>query len=75
MQIGTRWRVGTPPPAGMPEPFLTALDDAAVGDGVWTITWLEGRPVGEHESGLRLALGPDGVVRDDTDDEDDDWLS
>lgn len=81
MRIGSRWRVGETPPAGLPEAFLAAVDAASVADGWWTLTWLEGRPVAEHEDGTRLALGADGEVRSGADDgaepelDDDDWLA
>ena len=82
MRIGSRWRAGEPMPAGLPTAFAAALAEAETPEGWWTITWLEGRPVAERESGARLALGPDGEVRGGDDatldpalaDEDDDWL-
>lgn len=86
MRIGSRWRAGEAPPAGLPAAFVAAIGTAEVPDGWWTLTWLEGRPIAEHDSGERLALGPDGAVRSGPDagidpaldpslDDEDDWLA
>lgn len=75
MRIGSRWRAGTPAPAGLPPAFVSHLEDAAVPEGFWTLTWLEGRPVAEHENGTRIVVRADGSIGPDADDDDDDWLS
>lgn len=67
MQIGTRWPVGGRAPAGLPERFVNAVvgaeRDHALTSGVWTLTWLEGRPVAEHPAEIRVSLGVDGAIR------------
>lgn len=89
MQIGTRWPVGGEVPAKLPAPFVEAVRDVErdqqLTGGMWTLTWLEGRPVAEHPEGVRLALQADGTVSvgslaaleeiEGAEDEDDDWLS
>ena len=73
MRIGTRWAFGTTPPANLPAEFLSALRDAEASaeaderTSVWTLTWLEGRPVAELDTGRRIAL-------DDPDEDDDEAL-
>lgn len=63
MQIGTRWRGDEPAPEQIPAELRAAIADAAVDPcGYWTLTWLEHRPVAEHDDGIVLALGPDGTV-------------
>ncbi|MER7796015.1 hypothetical protein [Microbacterium sp. NPDC096154] len=70
MQLGTRWNAGSQPPASVPaelretiaqvEQHLTA---AAVQGGAmpgWTLTWLEGRPIAELDTGVTVSLGADG---------------
>lgn len=60
MQLGTRWAVGSTPPAGLPEVVGIAL--GAVEDDLkavetdtaqwrWTLTWLEAKPVIELDDG------------------------
>lgn len=67
MRIGGRWAAGSPPPRGLPTAMLDALRAAerTLPGGEWTLTWLEDRPVVEHDSGYRLAFGPDGHVHGD----------
>ncbi len=74
MQLGTRWRFGTEPPASVPAALrdrIAAVEADREGDGVdqhWTLTWLEGRPIAALDDGT--------VVRDvivDTHDTDEDW--
>ena len=63
MQIGTRWRANAPVPANLPEALRDAVAAADVApDGWWTLTWLEGRPIAEHDDGLVLAAHADGTV-------------
>lgn len=76
MRLGTRWTARTPPPSAVPERLHAQL--AAVeatlpaGDPVprWTMTWLEGRPIAELDTGVIVTLDDDGepVVRSDPDD-------
>lgn len=63
MQIGTRWRTTDAPPASVPSALRDAVLAAEVTpDGWWTLTWLEGRAVAEHDDGLRLRELPDGSI-------------
>ncbi|MGO2111328.1 MAG: hypothetical protein ACTH31_06920 [Pseudoclavibacter sp.] len=84
MQIGGRWNFGGTPPRGLPADFVAAVAraEAAIPDadrgGAWTLTWLEGRPVAELDSGLRVTV--EGVAHatdatgDSAGDEDDEDL-
>ena len=76
MQLGTRWTSGDEPPAAVPEVLrsgIRAVDDATPGDELgqprprWTLTWLEGRPIAELDTGVIVSLDADGqaVVRHD----------
>lgn len=80
MQLGTRWTAGQNPPAAVPESLRIAIaevDDAVLTatDGSpaprWTLTWLEGRPIAELDTGVIVQVGSDGevVVSHDADDE------
>lgn len=63
MQIGTRWRADEPAPEQIPAELREAIASADVAtDGWWTLTWLEHRPVAEHDDGTVLALRPDGSI-------------
>lgn len=79
MQLGTRWTSGDEPPKGVPEALargIRSVDSAIPDDELgqprprWTLTWLEGRPIAELDTGVLVTLGDDGepVVRHDTDD-------
>jgi hypothetical protein len=64
MQLGSRWTVGSEPPARLSKEMLDAiaaveaqLGDAASGER-WTLTWLEGYPVAELPSAPELVEGP-----------------
>ncbi|GGA75611.1 hypothetical protein GCM10011490_28000 [Pseudoclavibacter endophyticus] len=80
MQIGGRWAFGDTPPRGLPDELVAAIAQAEAAapasarGGSWTLTWLEGRPVAELDSGLRVTVGdaPHGhdAALDDEDDED-----
>jgi len=79
MRIGTRFRSGAEPPASLPEAMRARVaehDAAAEGAvGSWTLTYLENRPVLEHDDGTTLRMGMDGTVTrshadDPVDDED-----
>ncbi|HAM12872.1 MAG: hypothetical protein DSY74_00265 [Actinobacteria bacterium] len=81
MQLGTRWPLGATPPAAVPDALRAQI--AAVEDLIsagqlaqeptprWTLTWLEGRPIAELDTGVIVTLDDDGeaVVHHDPDDE------
>jgi len=79
MQLGTRWQARTEPPAAVPaalRPQLAAVEadlpaDAGQPAPHWTLTWLEGRPVAELDTGVIVTIDRDGevVVRHDDEDE------
>ena len=79
MQLGTRWTSGEEPPKAVPAALRAqiAAVDAAVTDDIgqprpsWTLTFLEGRPIAELDTGVLVELTSDGdvVVRHDPDDE------
>jgi hypothetical protein len=59
MQLGSRWSVGQPPPARLPEDLLARIAEVEAGlppDSSlrWTLTWLEGRPIAELDDGTTL---------------------
>jgi hypothetical protein len=73
MQLGTRWTARTAPPAAVPEQLhaqLAAVEEDLPPGGPaprWTLTWLEGRPVAELDTGVIVTVDRDGevVVRHD----------
>ena len=80
MQLGTRWTAGQTPPAAVPESLRAAIahvDETVLSttDGSpaprWTLTWLEGRPIAELDTGVivRLDADDEAVVEHDADDE------
>ena len=80
MQLGTRWTAGEEPPAAAPAALRKAIAQVEEATGPaqagnpksrWTLTWLEGRPIAEMDSGVIVELNADGevVVRHDPDDE------
>lgn len=80
MQLGTRWTAGDEPPAAVPAALRPAIAQVEEATGPsqagapksrWTLTWLEGRPIAEMDSGVIVELNADGeaVVRHDPDDE------
>ncbi|GEP48917.1 hypothetical protein FVP74_04905 [Microbacterium saccharophilum] len=80
MQLGTRWSSGDEPPTAVPavlRPQIAAVDAAMPGDQLgqprprWTLTWLEGRPIAELDTGVLVELDAAGnvVVRHDVGDE------
>lgn len=84
MQIGSRWRAGTPPHASVPEALheLIAAVDSDDHAGMWTLTWLEGRPICTRDDDVQVLLNLagepvltslDDASAENTDD-DDDWL-
>ncbi len=80
MQLGTRWTSGDEPPAAVPaviRPQICAVDRALPDDDLgqprprWTLTFLEGRPVAELDTGVIVELGADGSVSVRHDEDDD----
>lgn len=80
MQLGTRWTSGDEPPRAVPEALVRGIrtvDDAIPADDLgqprprWTLTWLEGRPIAELDTGVIVTLNAAGepVVEHDPDDE------
>lgn len=80
MQLGTRWTSGEEPPRAVPDslrPQIAAVDRALPDDDLgqprprWTLTFLEGRPIAELDTGVIVELRADGqvVVRHDDEDE------
>ena len=78
MQLGTRWTSGDEPPKVVPEALrrgIRRVDEATPDDELgqprprWTLTWLEGRPIAELDTGVIVSLDADGeaVVRHDDD--------
>jgi hypothetical protein len=88
MQLGTRWRFGTPPPQQVPVSLCAAIrhyEASAQPDtenSNWTLTWLEGRPQATLNGVDILTVQADGdpiwtVFNDDPaeqNEDDDDWL-
>lgn len=77
MRLGTRWDAGGEPPAGLPAAFVTQvraveadLPPDAEGTARWTLTWLEGRPRAELDTGAVVTVGTDGRVTVRHDDQD-----
>jgi len=78
MQLGTRWTAGQEPPASVPAALraqIAAVETSQPADALgqpaprWTLTWLEGRPIAELDTGVIVSLDADGaaVVRHDED--------
>ncbi|GAB2691350.1 hypothetical protein LG315_04990 [Microbacterium marinum] len=70
MRMGTRWDSGAEPPASVPALLheqIAVVDATVTLSGVqpkprWTLTWLEGRPVAELETGAVVRQDRDGQV-------------
>jgi hypothetical protein len=78
MQLGTRWSAGATPPSSVPEALraqIAAVEAALPADPLgqpaprWTLTWLEGRPIAELDTGVIVTLGADGAAVVTHDDE------
>jgi hypothetical protein len=61
MQLGTRWSAGVKPPTRLDEGMRVRIAEVEAGLSDeeraawrWTLTWLEGRPVVESDSGVVL---------------------
>lgn len=78
MQLGTRWTAREQPPAAVPAVLhaqIAAVEAALNPDGLsapapkWTLTFLEGRPVAELDTGVIVSQEASGdvVVRYDDD--------
>lgn len=79
MQLGTRWTSGDESPKAVPESLrrgIRSVDETVAGDQLgqprprWTLTWLEGRPIAELDTGVIVSLDDEGqaVVRHDSED-------
>ena len=71
MQLGTRWDVGTPPPAALSDDMqrlIARVEGELEADGIdtaswrWTLTWLERRPIAELDDGTIVREEHDGTV-------------
>lgn len=71
MQLGTRWTSGDQPPSAVPDVLhdqIAAVDRTIDQDPLgqprprWTLTWLEGRPVAELETGVVVKIDREGTV-------------
>lgn len=79
MQLGTRWTSGDEPPRAVPEALargIRSVDAAIPADPLgqprprWTLTWLEGRPIADLDTGVTVTLDADGEPVVTSDDED-----
>ncbi|WP_221584372.1 hypothetical protein [Microbacterium sp. G2-8] len=68
MKLGTRWQAGGEPPSSVPAAIRDEIAKVEtnlpqVGPRpMWTLTWLEDRPIAELDSGIEVALGADGTA-------------
>ena len=80
MQLGTRWTSGDEPPRAVPDALreqIAAVNAAVADDALgqprprWTLTWLEGRPIAELDTGVLVEVDAAGavVVRHDAGDD------
>ena len=70
MQLGTRWTAGGEPPAAAararsarrsrPSKPCIPADQLGQPAPRWTLTWLEGRPIAELDTGVIVSLDEDG---------------
>lgn len=78
MQLGTRWTAGGAAPAALPESMrrqIAAVEAVIPADQLgqpaprWTLTWLEGKPIAELDTGVIVSLDEkgDAVVHHDAD--------
>ena len=68
MQLGTRWAVGSEPPASVPAALRPAIAEVeadaslSLSKGHWTLTWLEGRAIAELDAGWEVFQTASGDV-------------
>lgn len=64
MQLGTRWASGAHPPHSVPAEIRAAIAEveAQAPAGHWTLTFLEGRPIAELDSGWEVLIDAAGEV-------------
>lgn len=78
MQLGTRWTAGGEPPAALPAGMreqIAAVEAILPADNLgqpaprWTLTWLEGKPIAQLDTGVIISLNEDGeaIVHHDED--------
>lgn len=76
MQLGTRWTSGGDPPSSLPAVMKEAIagvdrdipdDDLGQPRPRWTLTWLEGRPIAELDTGVIVDAAGEVSVDDDPD--------
>lgn len=78
MQLGTRWTAGADAPSSLPASMraqIAAVEALIPSDTLgqpaprWTLTWLEGKPIAQLDTGVIVSLDEDGeaVVRHDED--------
>lgn len=79
MQLGTRWTSGDTLPAAVPAVLHAQIAeaDASVIDEQprprWTLTFLEGRPIAELDTGVILEATASGEVIVRHDDDEEEW--
>ncbi|WP_110589067.1 hypothetical protein [Microbacterium suaedae] len=68
MQLGTRWQAGGDPPSDLPAVMrdeIAKVEAALPHVGpmpMWTLTWLESRPIAELDSGIEVTVDADGAA-------------
>ncbi|MDQ0641874.1 hypothetical protein [Microbacterium murale] len=64
MQLGTRWAAGSDAPASVPAALRAAIAEVETRGvtGMWTLTWLEGRPIAELDAGWEVLVTASGEV-------------
>lgn len=78
MQLGTRWSAGAQPPAAVPRTLwdtIAQVETLSLNAGDppprWTLTWLEGRPIAELDTGVIVTTDASGAAIVQHDPEDD----
>lgn len=65
MQLGTRWSAGAIPPVSVPAEIrdaIAAIESEQGATGTWTLTFLEGRPIAELDTGFEVIVDAAGNV-------------
>lgn len=70
MQLGTRWAMGSEPPASVPAALRPAIAEVEAdlsassgpSTGHWTLTWLEGRAIADLDAGWEVVQTASGEV-------------